>query len=452
MTNRRTYFSRVSERVDLPALDAAFVVVVGGGSVGSAICFELARCGVGHIAIADGDRLELHNPVRHALPTAYVGTNKAEALAAHLVHNVPDIDVGALPRHMDEAYTDLEIDQMLHPADLVIIATDDRETQRRIARRALAMDLPAVVPGLYAEGGGEVFVQLGPGQACFNCWDGFRAADASVRGARSVNADGLAVIQEAIFLSLALLEPSSPHARELAPTANDPRPRQLFIQRPGAPLLRAPAARRPTCPSCAVGPSPINDAQRPAADASAHFRGAGIDDRARAAGWGFSLRGVDRPPTIETVTVSSSLVIEGGTVLLEWAAVDATHVIVETVGRRPPVGRAEVVVRHSRAFRVEAVNPFGWTEAVTPVVRTMPAPRLPAAVPAPLPHSPTASVEIALPGAPSGVGAPALPRIGAVPAPLPVLPAPPTMPAWPHAPLGSDLLQRGFAPRPRRRR
>ncbi len=247
MSDRSDYFSRATGRVDLPLLDDRFVVIVGAGAVGSAVGVELAQCGVGHLGFIDGDRFELANSARHALPPAYVGTNKAEAVATHLSLNVPGIDCGAVPRYIDDSLTDLELDQLLTPAHLVVIATDSRAIQRRVARRALALDLPALIPGLYADEGGEVFVQLGPGQACFLCWDDFREPDAEVRGATSVNADALHVVQQSIFLALAALDPASRHARELAPPPGDPRPRQLFILRPGAALLRTPVTRRPGC-------------------------------------------------------------------------------------------------------------------------------------------------------------------------------------------------------------
>src|SRR5439155_19038632 len=118
------------------------------GSVGSQVALELARCGVGHLGLVDGDHLELHNVARHALPAAYVGTNKAEAMAAHLTHDVPELDVGALARHVDDSFSDLAVDALLAPSHLVVIATDRRTVQRRVARRALAMDIPAVLPGL----------------------------------------------------------------------------------------------------------------------------------------------------------------------------------------------------------------------------------------------------------------------------------------------------------------
>ncbi|MDQ5807869.1 MAG: ThiF family adenylyltransferase, partial [Actinomycetota bacterium] len=262
MTDRTDYFARLRTRVDLRALGDAWVVVVGVGSVGSAIAFELARCGVGHLGLVDGDRLEAHNVARHALPLAYVGANKAEAMAAHLEHNVPGVDVGAVPHDVDEAFTETDIDRLLASADVVVAATDDRMTQRRIARRALALDAPAIIPGLYPDRGGEIFVQLGPGHACFLCWDGFREPDAEVRAASSVNADAFTVVQQAVYLSLAVLDAAPPHARDLAPTRGDPRPRQLFVVRPAAALLRAPVTRRPGCPSCAVGPSPLGDRAR----------------------------------------------------------------------------------------------------------------------------------------------------------------------------------------------
>ncbi len=76
-----------------------------------------------------------------------------------------------------------------------------------------------------------MFVQLGPSQPCFLCWDDFRRPEDEVRGARALSADCLAVIQQAVYLSLGLLDATSAEARDLVPSAGDPRPRQLFVIR-----------------------------------------------------------------------------------------------------------------------------------------------------------------------------------------------------------------------------
>lgn len=385
MSERSDFFSRVGPRVNLPELERAFIVVVGVGAVGSAIASELARSGVGHLAVVDGDELELHNVARHALPPAYVGVNKAEALAAHLRLSVPGIDTAALPRHVDDALTDDALDRLLSDADLIVVATDRRAVQRRVARRALALDRVALVPGMYPDRGGEVFVQLGPTRACFLCWDAFRPADSEVRGAHSINADMLAVVQQSTYLALALLDGRSEHARELAPPPGDSRPRQLFVSRPGAALLRVPVGRRPGCPSCAVGPSPLNDIDFQSA-AGERFASPG-QDAERAGAWAMSLAATTGPPEFEAVTVSEELVVEGATVTIAWHAQNATAVELETVGRRGAVGQADVVVTATRAFRLTAINPFGRSERLSAVVRVVPLPGLPALdfPPAPVP-------------------------------------------------------------------
>jgi molybdopterin/thiamine biosynthesis adenylyltransferase len=377
MSDRTAYFSRISDRVHLDPLSEAFVVMVGVGSVGSAIAQELARCGVGHLALLDGDRLEVPNLSRHALPDAYLGANKAEAMASHLSLNVPGLDVAGAPHHLDDSFSDAEIDRCLAAADLVVIATDRRASQRRIASRALAMDIPAVIPGLYADRGGEVFVQLSPAEACFMCWDGFRDANSEVRSVSSVNADALGVVQHAIYLCLAVLDPHSRHARDLAPPPTDPRPRQLFVQRPGAALLRASVVRRPECSGCAVGPSPLAGANRAGGDTSDLFEGLLVGhQRQVAAGWRFTLNGAAAPPEIDFVRVSEPLVVESSTVTLSWRAANATHVVIDTLGTHPPEGSLEILITDTTAFRVNAVNPFGESTALSPVIRTMPLPRV----------------------------------------------------------------------------
>jgi len=248
-------FARIADRVDLQLLAARHVIIVGVGTVGSQVARELANSGVGRLRLMDGDTLERHNLPRHALTAQYLGMNKAEAMAVSLDQNVPTLSVDALARYVDSSLDDTALDHLLAPADLIVACTDNREAQRRLGRRALALDIPAVFPALYRNGGGETFVQLRPGAACFFCWDGFRPADEALRGVTALNLEGLSVIQLAAELSLGVLDPASDFARTIAGTAADPRPRQLVVQRPFAAPNIATVPRRPGCPSCAVGPA-----------------------------------------------------------------------------------------------------------------------------------------------------------------------------------------------------
>jgi hypothetical protein len=259
-------FSRLHGRIDLGLLASKLVVIVGVGTVGSQLARELANCAIGRLRLIDGDELEEHNLPRHELNASYVGWNKAEGMKDLLEEEqeAATIDVEAEPRYINGKLSDRQLDNLLVDADLIVAATDDRTAQRRIGRRALSLDIPAIFPALYARGGGETFVQLGPGAACFLCWDGFRSGNEQLRGVHALNAEGLAVLQNAVELCIGVLDTKSSFARLLVGPRNDPRPRQLFVQQPRAALSIAPVPRRPNCPSCVVGPPPLSaEARQP---------------------------------------------------------------------------------------------------------------------------------------------------------------------------------------------
>jgi molybdopterin/thiamine biosynthesis adenylyltransferase len=253
-------FARIAGRVNLALLDVQLVVIVGIGTVGSQIAEELANSGVGRLRLIDGDDLETTNLVRHVLSQRYVGMNKATALRVHLSEEVSTLRPEALPRYVDGSLSDDELDGLVKDADLIVAATDDRDTQRRLGRRALALDIPAVFPALYGDDGGEVVVQRSPRLPCFMCWDGFRTENERLRGVTALNADTLALIQLAVRLCLGVLDADSPYARLFVPPRQDPRARQLYVQN-GFALAIRPIDRRPGCPACRVGPSRVAGAR-----------------------------------------------------------------------------------------------------------------------------------------------------------------------------------------------
>ena len=57
------------------------IVAIGAGALGSQTLLNLVRAGFGKWTVVDCDVLLPHNLVRHALPGAFVGCDKAEALA-----------------------------------------------------------------------------------------------------------------------------------------------------------------------------------------------------------------------------------------------------------------------------------------------------------------------------------------------------------------------------------
>lgn len=232
------------------------VVVIGVGAVGSQLAAGLAHEGVGGFSLIDHGILETNNLHRHALGRDYLGENKAAGMKKYLETEIPGTRCQALSRAVDHSISDHVLDAILDTADVIVGATDDRETQRRIGRRALSLDIPAIFPGLYERGGGEVFVQRSPRHPCFLCWDGHRPANRTLRGVAAGNADILAIIQLATWLALALLQPRSDHARDLfAMDIGEAQPPQLFIQN-NLTLARLAVPWWEDCPSCRVGPAP----------------------------------------------------------------------------------------------------------------------------------------------------------------------------------------------------
>jgi hypothetical protein len=172
--------------------------------------------------------------------------------------------VDAHPRQIDGPMADDVIDGLLQDAALIIAATDDRKVQRVVGRRALALDIPAVFPGLYEHDGGEVFVQRSPRRPCFFCRDHFRPTNETLRAVSATNPDILGIIALASRLCLGILDPNADYLRRLMrPSVGETVPPQLFVDN-GLGLARLTVPWRENCPSCAVGPSPM---RREAAEA-----------------------------------------------------------------------------------------------------------------------------------------------------------------------------------------
>jgi molybdopterin/thiamine biosynthesis adenylyltransferase len=385
MTERAAYFRRNEGRVNVDLLSHSRVALVGQGSVGSELALQLARAGVGHLLLIDGGVIRMHSLPRHVLPARYVGANKADGMADYL-STIPGIDVAAINRNIDETFTDEEIDTLLAPMDLTIVATDDRRVQRRVSTRLLALDSLAVIPGLYRDGGGEIAIQLGPGLPCLNCWDLWRNADLAVRGVSAISADAMAIIQYTVFIVIGLLDPDSPEARELAPPPEDRRPRQLFIIERSRRVVRLALERRPDCPACNVGPTRIDVERVRASVAGRHALNdfsAGRRDRV-ARDWAFRHRMPDDPPQIEALSLSDRIILEGEAVTVAWRARNATYVTIDDASPLPTSGQTEITPSSHHAVTLRAYNPYGVATTRSDPVRVLPLPRFQMAAMPPL--------------------------------------------------------------------
>ncbi len=101
-------------------LQQACVGIAGCGGLGSNAAVALARAGIGHLILADSDRVELSNLNRQYFFQGDIGRNKTEALSEHLKAIDPDI---RLDVHIREISPE-NVAKLFGKADILIEAFD----------------------------------------------------------------------------------------------------------------------------------------------------------------------------------------------------------------------------------------------------------------------------------------------------------------------------------------
>ncbi len=104
-------------------LRKAHVLIVGLGGVGSYVAEMLARAGVGHLTIIDGDKIDVTN-INRQLPALHstVGKRKATVMAERLIDINPQITLNVIDEYIQDERL-IEILKM-HPYDYVVDAID----------------------------------------------------------------------------------------------------------------------------------------------------------------------------------------------------------------------------------------------------------------------------------------------------------------------------------------
>lgn len=105
------------------ALADARVVVVGVGSLGSAVATHLARAGVGNLWLVDPELLEDANLGRHTLGINDLGNFKADALSERLRRDVPTVEVSSIREYAQIAY--VKHRETFDQADLIVSTSAD---------------------------------------------------------------------------------------------------------------------------------------------------------------------------------------------------------------------------------------------------------------------------------------------------------------------------------------
>jgi len=156
---------------ELVGLEDARILVVGAGSVGAPITMELAKAGVGRINLADHDRYDVNNAVRHTLGVRWAGEEKTIAVAIEARALNPFVEI--VPHRLDVGATAKDsalLDELLHDVDLVLDATGSQVAARVLQRRSREAGKMMVLVGLTAGSyGGEVAV-FRPDGPCYYCF------------------------------------------------------------------------------------------------------------------------------------------------------------------------------------------------------------------------------------------------------------------------------------------
>lgn len=149
------------------------LVVVGAGSVGSALVLMAARAGIGHFTLIDPDALSLENVGRHMLSREWAGQPKVKALKRSIKAVNPAAEVHAIAKD----FTSFNPESFLNgrKADLLLGCTDSFRCQSLVNGVALELCIPAVFAGCWGEAAvGEILYVIPGKTPCFECYAGFR--------------------------------------------------------------------------------------------------------------------------------------------------------------------------------------------------------------------------------------------------------------------------------------
>lgn len=116
-------------------LAEARVAVAGLGGLGSHVAAALARCGVGHLLLADFDVVEKSNLGRQNYSVRHLGRPKTEALRDVLAEIDPSVKVETLTKKLNRR----NIPDLLAGCEIIVEAFDDPASKAELVTTALTV-------------------------------------------------------------------------------------------------------------------------------------------------------------------------------------------------------------------------------------------------------------------------------------------------------------------------
>lgn len=166
---------RYSRQIMLPEMDVsgqqklvdATVLIVGMGGLGCPAAMYLAAAGVGHLILADDDKVEITNLQRQvAHSEKNIGQPKVQSAQATLAALNPDVKITPL----NERLNDESLEQYVQQADLVLDACDNFATRFAVNRSCVRHRVPLVSgAAIRMEGQVAVFDSRDESSPCYQC-------------------------------------------------------------------------------------------------------------------------------------------------------------------------------------------------------------------------------------------------------------------------------------------
>lgn len=146
---------------------AARALVVGAGGLGSPAALYLASAGIGTLALADGDTVDLTNLQRQIMHrTAAIGRPKVVSGAATLAEINPACRVQPLPERLVGA----RLEEEVAAADVVLDCSDNFATRHAINRACVKFGKPLVSgAAVRFDGQVAVFDTRRADAPCYHC-------------------------------------------------------------------------------------------------------------------------------------------------------------------------------------------------------------------------------------------------------------------------------------------
>jgi molybdopterin-synthase adenylyltransferase len=166
---------RYSRQIMLPQVDfagqekllASRALVIGAGGLGSPAAMYLAAAGIGQLAIADHDVVDLSNLQRQLLHrNADIGRAKTASASDTLLSINPDILITALPVSLQDA----ALDEQVRLADVVLDCSDNFATRFSVNAACVNQRTPLVSgAAIRMQGQLAVFDSRKEHSPCYSC-------------------------------------------------------------------------------------------------------------------------------------------------------------------------------------------------------------------------------------------------------------------------------------------